>query len=248
MKPHISPRSINQDRLTELRDQGADSDLLLARLALVEDEGMRKDLAKLKGKDRVYPEVLPTQASLRWSTKNPNLPGFKREFWTQHSGIIRPDPGEWWLEWDWVGIEARIFTAYTGDEEDVKWFTGAYDIHTVTCKKYLFAWESLPADWKGKEDERRVRAKNFRYGVLQYGADERAILGMPGIEKLGLDSHTLLVRAKGFLAARPKALAWKQKVWQGCIEKKVARTFMGHRRLLFGDADARKKEGLRTGW
>lgn len=244
MKPRLSPRSISQDRLAELKTQDADSDLLDARLALIEDEGMRKDLAKIKGKDRVYPEILPTQASLRWSTKNPNLGGFVREFWTQHSGIIKPDPGEWWVEWDWSGIEARIFTAYTGDEEDVKWFTGDYDIHTETCKKYLFEWDMLPPDWKGKDDERRVRAKNFRYGVLQYGSGPKAILQMPGIESLGLSRDVLVRRAERFLAARPRAQAWKQRVWQECIEKKSVRTFMGHRRMLFGDADTMKKEGM----
>ena len=240
----LGARSVSQDRLTELRDQGADSDLLLARLALVEDEGMRKDLAKLKGKDRVYPEILPTQSSLRWSTKNPNLPGFKRAFWTQHSGIIRPNPGEWWLEWDWSGIEARIFTAYSGDKEDVLWFTGDYDIHTETCQKYLFEWETLPADWQGKHDERRVRAKNFRYGVLQYGMGPEAILQMPGIETLGLDRSTLVNRAIRFLNARPKGVAWKERIWAECVDGGVARTFMGHRRMLFGDADTKKKEGL----
>ena len=253
----LGARSTNQDRLAELRDQGCESDVLLSRLALVEDEGMRKDLAKLKGKSRVYPELLPTQASLRWSTKNPNLPGFKREFWTEHSGIIRPDLGEWWAEWDWSGIEARMFTGYSGDEEDVALFKADKDIHLFTCAKYLFAWApnlsvdspldgyNLPTDWQGKEDERRVRAKNFRYGVLQYGTDERAILGMPGIEKLGLDRDTLLRQAKRFLEARPKAQAWKAQVWAACIARpSVARTFMGHRRLLFGDEDTRKKEGL----
>lgn len=243
-KSALGARSINQDRLAALRDAGADSDLLDARLALVEDEGMRKDLAKLKGHSRVYPELLPTQASLRWSTKNPNLPGFQREFWTEHHGVIQPDPGEWWLSWDWSGIEARMFTAYTGDSEDVLWFTGNYDIHTETCQHYLFEWDCLPMDWRGKADERRVRAKNFRYGVLQYGSDERAILGMPGIETLGLDRPTLVRRARRFLEARPQAQAWKARVWQACIDQKEARTFMGHRRMLFGDPDTRKKEGL----
>ena len=187
----LGARSTNQDRLAELRDQGCESDVLLARLALVEDEGMRKDLAKLKGKSRVYPTVLPTQASLRWSTKNPNLPGFKREFWTEHSGIIRPDLGEWWAEWDWSGIEARMFTGYSGDEEDVALFKADKDIHLFTCAKYLFAWApqlsvdspldgyNLPTDWQGKEDERRVRGKNFRDGGAQDRTAKRAILLLP---------------------------------------------------------------------
>ena len=195
--------------------------------------------------ERAYPEVLPTQASGRWSTKKPNLGGFTREFWKQHSRVIKPDPGWWWLEWDWQGIEARMFTAYTGDEEDVQWLSDpTLDVHTETCRKYLFAWDALPADWQGPKDERRVRAKNFRYGVLQYGLDERAILGMPGVEKLGLDRNTLLARARLFLQARPKAQEWKARVWEACIRDKMARTFMGRRRMLFGDADTRKKDGL----
>lgn len=240
-----SATSINADRLAELRDQGEDSEVLLMRLALTESEGMRKTLTEMAKSDRAFPEVLPTQASGRWSTKNPALVNFPREFWKEHPGIIHPDKGEWWLEWDWSGIEARMFTAYTGDEEDVAWFQDPrVDIHTETCRQYLFEWEVLPNDWQGAKDERRVRAKNFRYGVLQYGTGAKAILGMPGIEKLGLDRPTLVNRANRFLAARPKAQAWKQAVWQTCQVEKVARTFMGRRRLLFGNPTDRAKDGL----
>lgn len=346
------------------------------RLALTKSEGMRKTLTEMAKANRCFPEILPTQASGRWSTKNPALVSFPREFWKTHKGIIHPDKGEWWLEWDWSGIEARMFTAYSGDEEDVSLFKNeptwcggchhahtdkdnllasglaggrgmvrtqqdnahhrgrgnglgcgsegsqnpqrqdvqtegfaigedrisdvserglrstvdddslqthgrteadpdtqspcsvagntstaktyvagckecgctrqptALDIHSFTCARYLFEWEALPDDWQGSKDARRIRAKNFRYGVLQYGQSERAILGMPGIEKLGLDRHTLTLRAKRFLDARPKAQAWKQAVWQTCQEQKIARTFMGRRRQLFGNPTERAKEGL----
>ena len=252
----VGSRSINQDRLAELRDSGHDSVVLLARLAFNEHEGTRKDLAKMVKLERAYPEVLPTQASGRWSTKKPNLGGFTRDFWRQHYRVIKPDPGWWWLEWDWLGIECRMFVAYTGDDEDVAWLigqnlpAGTSEIHGATCLKYLFAWDALPADWQGSKDERRTRAKNFRYGVGQYGLDERAVLGMPGIEKLGLDRTVLLARARAFLHARPKAQAWKQQIWAECTRSSfgpgvgIARTFMGRRRMLFGDEDARKKDGL----
>jgi DNA polymerase I-like protein with 3'-5' exonuclease and polymerase domains len=238
--------SVKADRLAELRDSGCDSELLLARIAYMLHEGTRKDLAKLAGVPRVFPEILPTQASGRWSTKKPNLGGFTREFWKLHYKVVLPDDGWWWLGWDWSGIEARIFTAYTGDEEDILWLSHGYDIHTLTCQKYLFEWPEgwLPSDWQGSKDERRVRAKNFRYGVLQYGAGPGAILGMPGIEKLGLDREVLLDRARRFLRARPKAVAWKERTWQQAIDQKVTRTFMGRRRELFGEPDARKKQGL----
>lgn len=251
----LSSKSINQDRLTELRDRGVDSDLLLARLALIESEGMRKDLAKLKGKERVFPAILPTQASLRWSTTDPNLGGFTREFWTEHKGIVHPDPDEWWLAWDWKAIEGRLFTAYSGDEEDLLLYRIGPDIHTFTCAKYLFEWAptaqpgcslddlNLHYDWK-VDDERRVRAKNFRYGPYQYGTGARAVLGMPGIESLGLNQDILVQRAQRFLDARPKGVAWKLKTQQDCVAQKEARTFLGARRKLFGDAETMAKEGL----
>ena len=256
MPVRVSPRSTNQDRLTALRDQGEDSDLLLARLALLESEGLRKDLAKMGKKPICYPEILPTQASLRWSTKNPNIPGFDRVFWRDHSTIIYPHPGTWWLSWDWKAIEGRLFTAYSGDEEDLQLYKLGPDIHTFTCAKYLFEWAPeahpgcqiddlhLPEDWQGPEDERRVRAKNFRYGPFQYGTGARAILGMPGIEKLGLDRETLVKRAQRFIDARPRGVAWKEQTWAACVRDKEARTFMGARRKLFGDADTMKKDGL----
>ena len=240
----ISLRSTNQDRLTQLRDQGEDSEVLLARLALIESEGLRKDLAKMAKGSRCYPEVLPTQASLRWSTKGPNLGGFDRDFWRLHKRVIYPDPGEWWLEFDWQGIEARMFIAYSGDQEDLDWLQPGVDIHTNTCIKYLFEWEGLPDDWKGSKDERRTRSKNLRYAVIQYGRDAKAILGMSGIESLGLDRQLLLQRSERFLRARPKAQAFKQKVWQGCVQNGYARTFLGHRRWLFGDAETKQKEGM----
>ena len=240
----LSPRSTNQDRLSQLRDQGEDSSVLLARLALIESEGLRKDLAKMATRDWCRPEVLPTQASLRWSTKNPNLGGFDREFWRVHKRVIHPSPGEWWLEWDWQGIEARMFIAYSSDQEDLDWLQPSQDIHTNTCQQYLFEWDRLPDDWQGSKDERRTRAKNFRYGVVQYGHSAKAVLQMPGIESLGLDRPTLIQRAETFLRARPKAQAFKQQAWAGFVRDGYARTFLGHRRWLFGDPATRSKEGM----
>lgn len=251
-----SPRTINLDRLSQLRDQGADSDVLLARIALSECDGMRKTLAEMRKSARIFPQLLPTQASGRWSTTKPALEAFPREFWKRHAGILYPDGYEWWLEWDWSAIEGRLFIAYTGDEEDVQLLASGPDIHDFTCAKYLMAWApdahpgctldalNLPADWQGSKDERRVRAKNFRYGAGQYGKGARSILGMPGIEALGLNRHTLVQRAQRYLDMRPKAQAWKERVWAECRNAKMSRTFMGSRRLLFGDEETREKDGL----
>ena len=137
-----------------------------------------------------------------------------------------------------------MFTAYSGDEEDLEWMAPGRDVHTETCRKYLFAWDALPDDWLGSKDDRRTLAKNFRYGVYQYGRGAKVVLGMPGVERLGLDRSLLVARAQSFLAARPKGVAFKEATWRECIEQKEARTFMGARRKLFGKPEDRAKDGL----
>ena len=228
--------------------------VLQARIEMGKAEGLRRALQKIEGQPRVYPNMLPTQASLRWSTTQPPLVTFDKRFWKQ--SLILPDPDEFWVEGDWSGIEARIFTAQTGDEEDLELFRRGADIHTFTCAKYLMAWAPnlvpsspiedyhLPDDWEGSKDARRVRAKNFRYGVLQYGSGAKAVLTIPGIETLGLDRLALVGRANRFLNARPRAVAFKQKVWEDCVKEKMARTFMGARRMLWSRPEDRAKEGL----
>ena len=54
----LGARSINKDRLAELRDSGVTSEVLLARLDFIAYESMRKDLVKLAkelsaGKDAI---------------------------------------------------------------------------------------------------------------------------------------------------------------------------------------------------
>lgn len=239
-----SPFSVDQDVLALLRDRGVDSGVLDARISYVEDEGLRRNVEFISKHPRLHPEILPTQSSGRWSTTNPPLVNFKRKFWKEYYNIILPDLREWWLEWDWSGIEARMFTAYSGDSEDVEWLRRGVDIHTETCRKYLFAWEELPSDWTGSKDERRIKAKNVRYGVLQYGKGARAVLTIPGIEYLGIDREELVANAQRFLNARPKGVAFKHRVWEEGRTNKMTRTFMGRRRKLFGDRDARAKEGM----
>ena len=61
---------------------------------------------------------------------------------------------------------------------------------------------------------------------------------------MGLDRATLAARVQSFLAARPKATAFKHRIWAQCQTDKVARTFMGARRKLFGPPEVRAKDGL----
>lgn len=228
---------MEKDVLVALKDRGVDSTVLLARLEFMENEGLRRNLAQIAKSPRAHPDILPTQASGRWSTKSPPIGGFDRQFWKEHHTIIHPDLEEWWLEWDWKGIEARMFTAYAQDPEDLDWFSPGKDIHLLTAQKYLFESESIP-------EGGRHLSKNFRYGVLQYGQSERAVHAIPGMAEVGLSKAVALRRARSFLSARPGAQAFKHSIWEQAIQKKEIRTFQGRRRWLWGKAKDRAKDGM----
>ena len=212
-------------------------------MELTKMEGLRRALVEMKDRDVIYPDMMPTQASLRWSTVRPALVTFDRRFWQSSRCAIRPFPWEWWLEFDLQAAESRMFTGYSGDPGDLQLYQSGLDIHTETCKS-LFGWSTLPPDWKGKADLRRTIAKNIRFGPYQYAKDERVILTMPGLDVVGLDRHAALAAIRRLFAAHPHTVLFKQRTWEECIRTHQARTFMGHRRMLWGKAVDVAKEGL----
>ena len=150
MKPTVA-----SDFLQQLKQRGADSPLLDARLDFMEVEGCRRYVEEMATVDRVFPDMLPTQASGRWSTTKPPLVNFPKacinpicEYPKPHESTksvacwsardtITLDPGEWGLKWDLDGVEARLFAAYAGDDVDILAFKQGLDLHTMTaCTMY----------------------------------------------------------------------------------------------------------------
>src|SRR3990167_6326419 len=70
------PNSVKADLLEALKQKGTESNLLDARLAFMDVEGVRRYLEGMAEVDRVYPDFLPTQKSGRWSTTDPPLVNF----------------------------------------------------------------------------------------------------------------------------------------------------------------------------
>jgi DNA polymerase I-like protein with 3'-5' exonuclease and polymerase domains len=159
------------------------------------------------------------------------------------------EQGEWGLKWDLDGVESRLFSAYAGDKNDLTAWRDGLDLHTITtCSVYDLP---LPPDlrnphtspscgdwrvsvgWEGKEDKRRVSCKNLRYGVLQYGTNEKAASEIRDIEKLGLTREELFARAKKLLASKPRYTAFKSLTWGQAIEQRETRTFLGRKRRFF---------------
>lgn len=263
-------RSVDADTMRRILSVSQDP-LAEARLKFSEVESFRKYLSPLVGKERCHSSMLPTQASGRWSTTNPpkvNFPDDKKaeEYdLPELQSVFMPDPGYWWLGWDHDAIEARLGTAYCGDKLDLESFANGWDIHTLTaCDLFtlplppskleqdihsksptptMAAWQAQ-VKWGGKGDRRRHLAKTARY-ALTYGEDEKACTTAKGVEKLGLSKQELLDAGRRFLRAKAKTLViWKKITWAECIRTKMARTFLGRRRMLFGPDHHVKKEGL----
>ena len=140
--------SVEAGALESLRRRGVVSDVLDARLAYADLEGVRRDVADLEHRARVFPRMLPTaSADGRWSTSEPSLSIWHRQdAWadglehnpaTRHAGMVRdvflPDPGTYWLGFDWQDVEARLVATYCQDRDDLEAFRTGANVHAQTA-------------------------------------------------------------------------------------------------------------------
>jgi len=212
---------------------------------------------KYKQPERVYPNLLPTQASGRWSVTDPPKVTEPHPF---QEDVVLPDPGTVWICWDLDAIEGKIVAAYSNDYEDLDAYDKGHDIHTITsCRMFgdplpsnLVNPHTSPEDaqwrlernWQGKDDKRRGLAK-VRYCVF-YGRDHTAAEDSAyaaEFVKQGGDRRELVEAARLFLRSKPNLVACKKEWWEICASASEARTMFGRRRRLFGDKWTRSKEG-----
>jgi hypothetical protein len=155
--------STDAEALRSWKDKGAESIVLDARLDYTEVEGRSRYARSMAEADRIYPNMLPTQASGRWSTTDPpivNFPAHSSSNCQRCKGVIEkyvephylreldgdvdwcprdvrntvvPDPGTWWLHFDLDGVEARLNAAFSHDVADLEAFKNKWDIHTLTA-------------------------------------------------------------------------------------------------------------------
>jgi hypothetical protein len=167
--------SISESTLRALKTKGVVSSVLDARLEMASAaQCLSNYIEPLVGCERVHPRMLPTQTSGRWSTKDPPMVNIPH----QYRDLVCPDPGTFWVHWDWDSIEARIVACYSHDQGDLAAFRNGWDIHTLTmCRmvgvnpsnnltnphqdqEWLAKIEKrLGRSWEGKDDRMRVRAK-----------------------------------------------------------------------------------------
>ena len=235
-----------------------------ARALLPMGHPLRPKATEVEYRDgRVYPHVLPTaQASFRTSTTQPPLVNFpSRDGYGVAWGMILPDPGFVWAHFDMNALHARIAVAYTHDPIDREAFRQGWDIHTVTaceifghpmppirtkechespeCEAWRASWTP---PWTGEKDRRRRIAKVFRYALL-LGQDERAALESKDVAQLGLTEEEILKFGRMYLRAKPYLVQAKRALFRKFAAERVARTFRGSLRRLYGSAAQKGKDG-----
>lgn len=259
--PPAKTYSIDKDTLEALRLKGHRSEVLEARLSMASIQTILQNyIEPMVGLDRVHPRMLPTQASGRWSTTDPalvNLTADKKYGPHGIRDVVVPDPGTWWLHFDWDAVEARITAAYCGDVEDIEAFNRGYEIHTLTAcgmfgwpkpdfeptkvnifkseqglrwREYITSKWKLPYLYDGECRARRL-AKNCRY-ALAYGVDEKAMIRYA--VEMNMEPAELMEAGKLYLRSKPLLVAWKKRRWAEIGKTRVARTFLGRRRVCLG--------------
>jgi len=248
-------RSVGGEELSKLVRQDKGSPIVLARLAWVGADSFRKYVASIADKQRVFPSMLPTQATGRWRISEPPVINFPDDAKAEKKGLPKlrkcfiPDPGTYWLCCDYEAQHARFMAMGSNDLEDIQAFRDDLDVHTITACR-VFKWplppnlrdphlspECLPwrteLAWLGKGDRRRHLMKTIRYALLN-AYDEKGVLESKDVEDLGLTMVEVLNHARAYLKAKPNMVAFKKSYCDAAIAESMARSVYGRRRILRG--------------
>jgi len=204
--------------------------------------------------DRIYPNFgTHAQKTGRWSTTNPPLAQLPAEL----RDIVCPDTGTGWISWDWSAIEPRLLQALTHSTLLKRVFDEQLDLHTWTVC-YMFGWEFPPDlvnphtnpsceawrvkyNWKGKDDPRRVFAKQGRYEMWYGGQGNNAVASAA---QYGLEPKQLKGALQRLLTSDQQYYHWRMKMEEQIRKTSLIRTFMGRPRRFLSAGNARTREGI----
>lgn len=177
--------STSKDAFAELVEQNPSNSALATlaeRMTVVQAASPAGDLLKCAHNSRVYPSIVPEQATGRLSTKGPALNTYgsrSQRLLDQRKMIVPDDSSQVLVSVDLSGIDARCMAAGSGDTEYAKLFARGVDVHTETAKR-LFG-----------DAARRSDAKVVNHGI-NYGMGARTLA-----KNLGVSER----QAEGILAA-----------------------------------------------
>jgi uracil-DNA glycosylase family 4 len=202
-------------------------------------------LGPLRGVGRVYPQInIHTQVTGRHSTTDPALATFPDNI----RDTIMPDEGQVWIGWDWDAQEPRIQWGESGSQILGRAFNNGEDIHTTfVCD--LYGW-SYPQDrgnphssaidtgwreahsWGGKEDPRRVFAKQVRYEI-NYDHTEKAYNAQQKAIRMGIEPNVAQRAATVLLNSDPELRAWFGRIMREGERTRIVRSWGGGRRVFY---------------
>ena len=108
------------------------------------DKFLSSFITPYHGTDRMYPNFkLHGQATGRWSTTGPNLPGMNKAL----KPLCIPDIGEDWVGGDWSNAELRIMGELSNDPLFKKGFSLGWDLHSMHASQ-AFGWDSPKGRWE----------------------------------------------------------------------------------------------------
>lgn len=230
--------------------------LLESRTMYAKNEKINNSyLGPLLGVGRVYPQInFHTQVTGRHSTTNPALATFPNNL----RDTVMPDPGQAWIGWDWDAQEPRIQWGESGSKVLGRSFTNGEDIHTtLVCDLYGWAYPSDRANphssladegwrrehaWGGKDDPRRVFAKNVRYEV-NYSSKEGAYNAQQKAIRMGIEPGIAKKAAETLLNSDPELRQWFDTVMMKGRQTSISRSWGGGRRVYYW-ADGFSKSAL----
>lgn len=232
--------------------QGAHPLLELRTMYAKNEKIVSTYLGPLLGIGRVYPSInIHTQVTGRHSTTKPALATFPDNL----RDTVMPDPGQVWIGWDWDAQEPRIQWGESGSKILERAFLRGEDIHTTfVCDLYGWAYpqnranpHTSPEDdgwrqehnWRGKEDPRRVFAKQVRYEI-NYDHTEKAYNAQQKAIRMGIEPEVAKKAAEILLNSDPELRDWFRQIMKEGEKTRISRSWGGGRRVYYW-ADAWSK-------
>lgn len=195
--------------------------------------------------------VDPPITNWKRSCINPSCPHTEHEWtdecWSIRDIICAPE-GYAMVTWDHDNIEGRIHDIIVNDPVALEAHRDGLDLHTITCCD-MFGYD-YPTDrrnphtaerdadwrtkynWRGKDTDQRVLAKNFNHGS-KYTDTYLFVRTLPNIGRFNLSLNHLEQLAKKYIASKGEAWERKLRIMDKIRRDKIARTLYGARRLFF---------------
>lgn len=271
--------TLARDSLRRIKNDKKQTELVrqLANLRIKYSEDaklLQGYINQLIGTTRLYPRLLPTQASGRWSTLDPPLTNFPRACinpnciaddheWDSNCWSVRdillPDSDEVLVVFDLDNVEGRIHDLIVNDVPALEAHREGYDLHTLTCCD-IFGY-TYPENKRNPHSSHEDAAwrttyhwagKDTRQRVLaknfshgsRYTKTYKFVHRIQGIEQYGVSYTNLEQLAKNYIASKGDAWRRKLSIMDKIQKERVARTLYGFRRVFFDSSEETGREGF----